>query len=1395
MAFPQDVLGTKVEIWYDEGWHEITSDVRGTGAEDGEIEIDPRGQPNESTNLTVTQATLSVNNRNGKYSPRNLISPLYGKIGMNTPLRIITDISDTTNVEDDFSTNGTNGWPNADSGHPYTVLGTASDYLVNGGLAYHRHTATNVEHRSSLDTVDVTDFDCVIEGIACEAAPTGDAVVAVLRGRMSGAGANYVQARVAFFSGQVFLNVDYSDAGAFTQSAGDTVDGVTDADTISIRFRAVGRDLYLRAWETGTEEPSTWNISFETPVIAPGQMTILTLCGASLSNTLPFDVTFQGISFNLGIILFTGEISEWPKRWDKTGNDVWVPLVANGLTRRLMQGEKPLRSPLYRHLKSFSDSLTGYWSFENMQGGVNENLLIASDLDDGAPLRVLYPLPDRIATIKWSDESTLAGSDPLGSAYLGASDRDFNYDYIGYGSANLLGAPTTHDSFSLSFWNRVELRTDVPSPGLNSTAAVEMQNASLIKYYIFTVQHGLDVGGAPTISLFANGYTADLLSNPISCTVTVPLTTQWHHVMFAVQNAGGTAVLRIVIDGVYSAVDTEVVTSIGQPSRLDTYQLECLASEGIGISFGHLAIATGITEDPLLTAVADTVSIGLTAYAGETDVERLQRLFAEQGITLEVKTSPDDPGTQLGPQKTLKFMDLVHETARTGDGVLYEMREDFGYRYKSRWALYGGESALTLDYSNTDLAEVPETTDDDQRLRNEITVKREGGAGSVTVTQTIGPLSTNDPRAAVPGAGLYDDEPSGINLYEDDQRADYAGWRLRLGTWDESRFPGVAVALHRAPFTSDRTKFAAAALLDVAEILTITNPPVWLPPDNIVLQMRSVKFFLSNFNWGIEWNCLPGRPWTDVATATPEYGRADTVDSSLVSSVDDNDTDLLVHTAETNIPWTDPLWTEDIAELNILGAEGIDFRLNPATLKGGLGGERVRATENVIIQDTFTRSGQLSGSNANTGQTWVNSSGTAANATTDGTKAVLAHPSANTALVQTLPGTSADICMEVDVSFNFTTATGASIFTSIVFRQIDLSNYYNVILEKQNGDANPVLYVQKVVAGVATNLIARRITDQSVFRFKIECRNRDIMFKQWDPSTSVEGEWNYTLRGAAGDNLTGTDIAFRTSRSTGNTNTNPAINFDNLKVTTGKIRPYIYDRFARTVVNGLGNTTTGETWTLWGSGGGSATDYQVAPNRVNVTVPDVNNAFRGAYLAGVNLRNACVSYTWVSPNHASAQSYRPGLVTLRMQGTSTFILWTMTQTSSEVLTGHIINASGATLAGPTTLWANLPDAPIRMRTKVACYENQIMGKVWPPESPEPEHWQLVGTDPDPVVSGHVGWLHSRDLASGVVPTITVEDFRIDNPQKITVQRGMDGVSRAWDAGTDVRLWTPAQVGR
>ena len=47
-----------------------------------------------------------------------------------------------------------------------------------------------------------------------------------------------------------------------------------------------------------------------------------------------------------------GEVSSWPSTWDLSGSDVWVPVTASGILRRLGQGASPLQSPYVRWVLS-----------------------------------------------------------------------------------------------------------------------------------------------------------------------------------------------------------------------------------------------------------------------------------------------------------------------------------------------------------------------------------------------------------------------------------------------------------------------------------------------------------------------------------------------------------------------------------------------------------------------------------------------------------------------------------------------------------------------------------------------------------------------------------------------------------------------------------------------------------------------------------------------------------------------------------------------------------------------------------------------------------------------------------------------------------------------------------
>ncbi|MCG6493446.1 hypothetical protein [Kitasatospora sp. A2-31] len=76
----------QVELLLGGTWVDITSYVM---VRDGSGSVDiSRGQPNESANTDPARATFQLNNRDGRFTPRNPAGPYYGLIGRNTPLRI-----------------------------------------------------------------------------------------------------------------------------------------------------------------------------------------------------------------------------------------------------------------------------------------------------------------------------------------------------------------------------------------------------------------------------------------------------------------------------------------------------------------------------------------------------------------------------------------------------------------------------------------------------------------------------------------------------------------------------------------------------------------------------------------------------------------------------------------------------------------------------------------------------------------------------------------------------------------------------------------------------------------------------------------------------------------------------------------------------------------------------------------------------------------------------------------------------------------------------------------------------------------------------------------------------------------------------------------------------------
>lgn len=230
------------------------------------------------------------------------------------------------------------------------------------------------------------------------------------------------------------------------------------------------------------------------------------------------------------------------------------------------------------------------------------------------------------------------------------------------------------------------------------------------------------------------------------------------------------------------------------------------------------------------------------------------------------------------------------------------------------------------------------------------------------------------------------------------------------------------------------------------------------------------------------------------------------------------------------------------------------------------------------------------------------------------------------------------------------------------------------------------------------------------------------------------------------------------------------------------------DDFGRTVAaGGWGTASDGHAWTL--TGGVSNTERSVGSGRGVVTVSASQTLHRQQTVAetcadadvrvqvavsttatGGSL-NSCVLLRWSS----STNHYRARL---------------------EFGTGGTISVSatvGATLIGTNaaTGLAYTPGQTFEVRVRMIGY--RILMRVWPTGTAEPILWHLDRTDAGAsFASGSVGLSsHGGTGNSNVGVEYRYDNFVIESPQRFTVTRGVNGVTKAHAAGASISLAQPA----
>lgn len=812
-----------------------------------------RGRQDQGARVDPGSCTLTLNNKLGRFSPRNPLGPYYGQLTRNTAVRVSTaagapwlaQLLSTTgrlrastpstsalNITGDldarFDVRPDNWFPSSGSlalGGKWGAAGQRSWHLyLNSGfveIGWTTDGTTETTIAASLANVELTPR----------------MVVRVTMDVNNGAGGRDVTFYVGPTMNGPWTQVAAPQTVAGTSATASSTAPVEIGDISSLTLHEVPGRLYAAQIRSGIGGTIVAEPDFTAQQVGALSFTdaagvLWTASSAdAITNALP---------------RFVGEISAWPAQWDVSGGDVYVQVQAAGIMRRLGQGADPLRSTLARRIPS-DPHLVAYWPMEDGQGATQAY----SPIPGVAPMRT--------AGMQFGSDDSLPGSDALPVVSSPASI-----------SGTVPGGATA-GQWRVEFVYKLDTAPSVASNWIHYASGGTVRTWRLLLNSGTIELQGVDADGNSIV---------DATLSPVDNALVYG---QWVRQQFTVSQSGSTVSWAVTWIGIGATAGASYGGTYTGTAGTCTGVNSAFSTQTVGSSIGHVAVFSTAS-----TNIFDNADVG---FDGETADARIVRLGAEESLPI---TFPyGHPGTaQVGPQTPDTFLNLVGAAADADIGILYEQRDDIALAYRPRVSLYNQPVTLALDYARRgDVAPPLAPVEDDTDTQNDVTVSRPSGS-SARATLDTGPLSTLAPPN---GVGRYATSET-LNAHTDDQLPDLAGWLLHLGTWDEARYPQVTVNLAAGGHLVD-----AATAVDVGDRAQIANPPAWLPPATIDLLVQGYTETIGWADWSIAYNCSPAGPWVVGVVGA---GKADTAGCTLAADRTASATSWSLTTA------TGPRWVD-----------------------------------------------------------------------------------------------------------------------------------------------------------------------------------------------------------------------------------------------------------------------------------------------------------------------------------------------------------------------------------------------------------------------------------------------------------------------------------------------------
>lgn len=922
MTFPQTPRAVLAELKVGStDWANISSYVQQRG---GGVRI-TRGTSGEQSQTPPQTCDLILNNRDGIFSPRNPMSPLYGQIGQSTPLRVSIGIGKYGMV-----TPSTDGRAECDDSAALSFTGDMD-------LRVDLETLTDPWNILSFDLA--SQFQNTIGG--CRFTYILVSGVPRLTWFPTGtypAGVQVANATTALpptlgrLAQRVTLDVDNGAAGwtvrfytaptiagPWTQLGTDvTGAGVTSLFDIPDRLR-IGSAMATTLHSWGSTADCVWYSAelrngIGGTVVASPDFTAQPLdpvpfALSNFSDAQGNDWWFRGTADAARIwygdvsYRFYGEVAEFPPRWDTSGEDAWVPLSAAGELRRLQQGEDPPETGLKAFvLSNYGDNLMTYYPLDGAEGTTySVNLGAAYN-------RSTRFYAEGAAVFTYGvDMGTFLGT----GMELNATGETTNMR----GDVGS-GYPVNAFEFVWQSANVGDMRWEL----------FDYNGRRWHVHFILDEIHiDLQDETGVTTTLYDSGVRDELVDTGI------------HHLRFQLADVAGDVAWDLYLDGSNVTSGLQAGVTTGGLALFRVYYTR--TSPETVVNIAHLTVWGGLLGNEYPTA-AETAAVAL-GNVGEFAADRIERVAGTMGVPIDivgfnVLTAP------MGAHYAEEPLTVIREAEAADLGILYEPADGPGLVYRTRESMYNQTPVVTLDFSQHQLEEPFEPIEDDQYTRNDITVSRRDG-GNYRYTKETGAKSAADPPN---GAGRYRDSTT-VNLESDDQLPPYAGWLVALGTVDDYRYSKIQTRFENPHVLAAglEADLLAADIGDCIAVTNVDNRNIYDTIDQIILGYTET---INAFEHVIAFVCSPGAVFRVGELDSLTTGRLSSgEDSVLNAAIDSDDTSLSVLSSNSL------LWTTDAGDVPVsivIGGEEMTLTAVSGTTPGAAQTFTVTRSVNGVVK-------------------------------------------------------------------------------------------------------------------------------------------------------------------------------------------------------------------------------------------------------------------------------------------------------------------------------------------------------------------------------------------------------------------------------------------------------------